>query len=452
VSPHLDAEITPDDHGPTTATEGSRITAFASPRRLLLGAGVALRIDVPAPWSDNVDVVTDALAAIEHDPDSPVRPCAFGALPYDRNRPATFVVPSELHARTVDGERWLLRIRGELAEGLTGGPGDRLSDRLSDKPGNGLSGGPGDRLSDKPGGGPDDRLNDGLDDDPARTGSTGVPEVRYPSEVTVRALQPPDEWCDAVATARDRIRAGQLVKVVLARGMEIQADVPFDAAQLWNRLLTSHDRAYVFAIDGFVGASPELLVSRLGSTVRAQPMAGTTSRSGHHETDQRRASELLTSAKNLEEHQITIDAVHDTLLPWCSYLDAEPTPSVVPAGPVQHLATLVEGRLSSPLPSVLDLVAALHPTPAVGGSPTAAALDLQAELEPEDRGRYAGPVGWVDAAGDGVFAVGIRSVQLRSSGALLHTGVGVVADSDPAAELAETRAKAQTLLGALIRP
>jgi menaquinone-specific isochorismate synthase len=125
---------------------------------------------------------------------------------------------------------------------------------------------------------------------------------------------------------------------------------------------------------------------------------------------------------------------------------------VVAAGPVQHLATLVEGRLSSPEPTVVELVAALHPTPAVGGSPTATALGLQAELEPLGRGRYAGPVGWVDSRGDGAFAVGIRSVELRPEGALLFTGVGVVADSDPAAELAETRAKAQTLLGALIRP
>jgi menaquinone-specific isochorismate synthase len=402
----LVAEVLPDDRGPASAEPGSRITAFASPRRLLLGEGVAARIEVPAPWPDHLDVVTEALSGVGHDPDAPLRPTALGALPYDRAQPASFVVPAELHARTVEGERWVLRLRAHSE------PSERVE---RDEP-------------------------------------TEPAAPLDPTELSVRSLQPPEDWCAAVASARDHIRAGELVKVVLARAIQITCDRPYDAAQLWNRLLAAHGRAFVFAVDDFVGASPELLVSRIGSTVRAQPMAGTTPRSGHPETDQRRATELLTSPKNLEEHQITIDAVHDGLLPWCSYLDAEPTPSVVEAGPVQHLATLVEGRLGSPEPSVLELVAALHPTPAVGGSPTTAALALQSELEPFDRGRYAGPVGWVDADGDGAFAVGIRSVQLRASGALLHTGVGVVADSDPAAELAETRAKAQTLLGALIRP
>ena len=206
-----------------------------------------------------------------------------------------------------------------------------------------------------------------------------------------------------------------------------------------------------FAVDGFVGASPELLVSRVGDVVRAQPMAGTTPRTGEPEADQRRAGELLSSEKNRQEHQITIDMVHDTLLPWCSFLDAEPEPSVVPAGPVQHLASIVEGRLSHPTPSVLDLVAALHPTPAVGGWPRTEALALIDELEHVDRGRYAGPVGWVDAEGNGAWAVGIRSVQLEGRSARLFAGVGVVEDSDPLAELEETRSKAQALLGSIVR-
>jgi menaquinone-specific isochorismate synthase len=408
VTTGLAADLSPDDHGPTTAEAGSPLTAFASPRRTLLGTGTATRIDIPAPWPDHLGRVVELLASISHDPDAPLRPTAFAALPFDRDRPGAFVVPADLHGRTAEGERWVLHLRD----------GDRPR-------GHEVTAG-------------------------ARREPT---EPIEPTELTVRALQSPRDWCTAVAAARDRIRRGDLVKVVLARGLEIAADRPFDAASLWNALAAAHgEAAYVFAVDGFVGASPELLVSRIGATVRAQPMAGTTPRSGHPEADQRRATELLTSAKNLEEHQITIDAVHDTLLPWCSYLDAEPTPSVVAAGPVQHLATLVEGRLSSPEPTVVELVAALHPTPAVGGSPTASALELQAALEPFDRGRYAGPVGWVDSRGDGAFAVGIRSVELRPAGALLFTGVGVVADSDPAAELAETRAKAQTLLGALIRP
>ena len=372
----LSADISPDDHGPTAAEAGSRLTAFASPRRTLLGTGTAARIEIPAPWPDHLDRVVEHLASIPHDPDAPLRPTAFGALPFDRGRPAAFVVPTDLHGRTAEGERWVLRLKDP---------------ERSERP---------------------DRS----------TATVREPvEPAEPTEVTVRALQSPQDWCAAVASARERIRRGELVKVVLARGVEITGDRPFDAAALWNRLAAAHgEAAYVFAVDGFVGASPELLVSRIGATVRAQPMAGTTPRSGHPETDQRRATELLTSAKNLEEHQITIDAVHDTLLPWCSYLDAEPTPSVVAAGPVQHLATLVEGRLSSPEPTVVELVAALHPTPAVGGSPTASALALQATLEPFDRGRYAGPVGWVDSARR-------RRVRRRhpSRRAAAHRGVAV---------------------------
>lgn len=401
----LSAEVLPDDDGPPALDEDIAPIRFSSPRHTLVGEGTALRIDIPAPWPDNVAVVEEALARIEHDPGAPLTPTAFGALPYDRDRAATLVVPRILHTQTVDGERWVLRVRG--------GPAS----------------------------------------DDAEVGAhPDRPPPAEPDHHSVRSLVPAAQWCAAVEVARDRIRRGDLTKVVLARGIEVLTDSPVDAAALWNRLRAGHPGAFVFAIDGFVGASPELLVSRFGSTVRAQPMAGTTQRGGHPETDQRRAGELLTSAKNLGEHQITIDAVHETLLPSCSYLDSEATPSVVAAGPVQHLATLVEGRLSSPEPSVLRLVAELHPTPAVGGSPTEAALALQAELETADRGRYAGPVGWVDARGDGAFAVGIRSVQLGPDGAVLFAGVGVVADSDPLAELAETRAKAQTLLSAIVRP
>lgn len=270
-------------------------------------------------------------------------------------------------------------------------------------------------------------------------------------EVTVRSVRPADEWCTVVDAATKRIIDGELTKVVLARELELVADRAFDPWAILERLEQMYPAAFTFAVDGFVGASPELLVSRMGDIVRARPMAGTTSRTGEPESDQRRAAELLASDKNRVEHQITIDMVHDTLLPWCSYLDAEPSPTVVQAGPVQHLATMVEGRLSAPAPSVLELVAELHPTPAVGGWPREDALRVIAEVEGADRGSYAGPVGWVDARGNGAWAVGIRSVQLDGPRAKLFAGVGVVADSDPQAELEETRAKAQALLGVLVR-
>ena len=161
---------------------------------------------------------------------------------------------------------------------------------------------------------------------------------------------------------------------------------------------------------------------------------------------------MLSSEKDRWEHRITIDWLLEELLPFCSYVDAEPEPSIVTMANVHHLGTLVEGRLSSPAAPVLELVAALHPTPAVGGQPAKAALALIDELEQAERGRYAGPTGWVDGNGNGQFAVAIRSAQLNGTETRLFAGVGVVADSDPTAELAETRAKFRAMLGALIVP
>ncbi|HEX4821395.1 MAG TPA: chorismate-binding protein, partial [Acidimicrobiales bacterium] len=143
---------------------------------------------------------------------------------------------------------------------------------------------------------------------------------------------------------------------------------------------------------------------------------------------------------------------HDTLLNWCSYVDYEAEPSIVPVANVQHLATLVEGRLSQPAPSVLELVDALHPTPAVCGSPRDAALAFIRANEGFDRGRYAGAVGWVDSRGNGSWAVSLRCAHLDGPTARVYAGNGIVADSDPMIELAETRSKLQAMLSALVRP
>ena len=144
--------------------------------------------------------------------------------------------------------------------------------------------------------------------------------------------------------------------------------------------------------------------------------------------------------------------VHDTLLPWCSYLDEDAEPRIVAMANVQHLATRLEGHLSAPAGSVIELMTALHPPPAVGGSPRDVALEMIERYEDMDRDRYAGPVGWVDAHGNGAWAVGIRSALVDGTTAKAFAGVGVIADSDPLAELEETRSKLQAMLGALIRP
>ena len=165
-----------------------------------------------------------------------------------------------------------------------------------------------------------------------------------------------------MAAAAKHISTGDsLRKVVLAREVVVTADRPFDVTAVVARLRAAYPGCYVFSVDGFVGASPELLVSRQGDVVRSHPMAGTAPRGGDPAADARLAARLLSSTKDREEHQITIDMVHDTLLPWCSYLDDEAEPSVVAVANVQHLATMVEGRLSAPAPSVTELVTALAP-------------------------------------------------------------------------------------------
>jgi menaquinone-specific isochorismate synthase len=273
-----------------------------------------------------------------------------------------------------------------------------------------------------------------------------------PGRFTVAPSRTPESWCELVEQATKAMADGSLRKVALAREVVVTADAPFDRSSVLSRLRTTYPGCHLYSVDGFVGASPELLVSRAGDVVRSHPMAGTAARGGDPASDARLAASLLASTKDREEHQITIDMVHDTLLNWCSYIDYEAEPSIVPVANVQHLATLVEGRLSQPAPSVLELVTALHPTPAVCGSPRDEALAFILEHEGFDRGRYAGAVGWVDGHGNGSWAVSLRCAALDGPVARLYAGNGIVADSDPATELAETRAKFQAMLSALVRP
>ncbi|HRW38871.1 MAG: isochorismate synthase [Acidimicrobiales bacterium] len=273
-----------------------------------------------------------------------------------------------------------------------------------------------------------------------------------PSSFHVEASRPPADWQAAVARATARIRAGELDKVVLAREVVVRADADLSIATLLLRLSQHHPACYLYLVDGYCGASPELLVARHDDVVTAQPMAGTKPRRGDPDADAVLAAELLASPTYRREHQVTIDVVHDTLLGFSSYVDYEPEPSVVPLANVVHLATRVEGRLSHPPASILELVSALHPTPAVCGRPREAALAVIAELEELDRGRYAGAVGWVDRRGNGAFAVGIRGAEVRGPTARVIAGNGMVGDSDPPTELIETRAKLQAMLSAIVRP
>ncbi len=388
------------------AVAGTAGVVFEKGADGLAGRGEALRIEIPRLDAEQLASVQDALAAIEVD-DEVVRPgsgaVAFATLPFDPGAAAAFVVPELVVGRAADGARWLTTVG-------SGPPGDDPDLRASDET-----------------------------------------EPR-PSSFAVEGVQEVDAWMATVADATKRIAADDFDKVVLAREVRVTADVPLPRRALLERLRRAFPGCFTFAVGDLVGASPELLVSRAGDTVRAHPMAGTIPRGGDPTTDARMAASLLASAKDREEHQITIDMVWETLLPFSSYVDSEPEPSIVAVANVQHLATMVEGRLSHPPASVLELVAALHPTPAVAGWPVAPALEYIAANEGIDRDRYAGPVGWVDGAGNGTWAVGIRSAIVQGPVARLFAGVGVVADSDPVAELAETEAKFQAVLSAIVRP
>ncbi|WP_433206322.1 isochorismate synthase [Dactylosporangium sp. CS-047395] len=269
----------------------------------------------------------------------------------------------------------------------------------------------------------------------------------------LRPVPAPDRYAAAVDRAVREIGDGQYTKVVLARSL--RADAPgFDPAPVVRALAAREPGGYTFGIDlgggrTLLGASPELLVSRHGRQVAAHPLAGSAARSADPAEDARRAAALLRSEKDRHEHAVVTRAVADALRPFCAQLTVPAEPTLVRTNTMWHLGTLVTGTVADPAVSALTLAAALHPTPAVCGTPTVAARAAIGELEPFDRGFYTGMVGWVDAAGDGEWAVTIRCAVADAGGLDLFAGAGIVAGSDPEAELAETSAKLGTMLAAL---
>lgn len=262
------------------------------------------------------------------------------------------------------------------------------------------------------------------------------------------------QWEQAVTSAVARIRTGSLHKVVLARDLRAAARQDLDARVLLARLAARYPDCYTFSCAGLVGATPELLIRRDGEQVRSLVLAGTTPRGGTAAADEALGAALLASAKNVEEHEYAVADVRAWLQPLCDDLDVEPQPSLLRLANVQHLATRVTGRLGPATgpgssPSALALAAALHPTAAVCGTPSLAAMEMIRELEGMDRGRYAGPVGWVDARGNGEWGIALRCAELDGAQARLFAGGGIVADSDPAAELAETGTKFLPMQNAL---
>ncbi|MBC9713445.1 isochorismate synthase DhbC [Streptomyces sp. TRM66268-LWL] len=270
----------------------------------------------------------------------------------------------------------------------------------------------------------------------------------------LRQVPAPEQYAASVAEAVRRMKAGEFAKVVLARTLELRTGQALDIPAMLQRLARRDPAGYTFAVPSgpgrtLLGASPELLVSRRGTTLTANPLAGSTPRSADLAEDVRRAAALLESAKDLHEHAVVIDAVRAALSPYCSVLDVPDRPTLVRTATMWHLSTTVTGTLREPAVSALELAYAMHPTPAVGGTPTATAREVIRELEPFDRGLYTGMVGWGDEGGDGEWVVTIRCAEAERETLRLYAGAGVVADSSPAAETAETGAKFRTFLDAV---
>lgn len=354
-------------------------------------------------WRGEVNDAPERLADIEHVDETGWNvpgPIAIGLIPFDRRTSSPAIIPSVIVGKDADGHCW----------------------------------------------------STSLDDEPVPT--FDAPPEPTAASYSVAPLTPIDTYLRAVSIARDAVRSGHIVKAVIARQISIESSAPISVHSVLSRLRNSFGSSYRFSIDGFIGASPELLLSVDDDVVRSHPLAGTTPRTGDPARDDELAKRLLHSIKDQIEHRVVIDVIHEMLLPHCSYLDWEPEPSVVKVANVQHLGTLIEGRLRDARPHLLEMARTLCPTPALGGHPRDAALDLIAEHEGFERGPYGGAVGWLDAKGNGTWAVAIRCASFSTDRrrAVLTAGGGIVAGSDPRAELAETQAKFQAMLSAIVRP
>jgi len=277
-----------------------------------------------------------------------------------------------------------------------------------------------------------------------------TPADPHPSAATkISGRYPPERYEQIVSTAVERIRASGVDKVVLARELTVEAPSAHDPGAVLGALRDLFPSCFCFCFGtpeaSFVGASPELLVRRSGAVAATVALAGTTSRSADPAVDDHIGEAMMHSPKVRDEHGIVVRRIERTLRPHSVWVHAEGEPFVIKVGNLQHLATPIRAQLAESH-SAIELAGYLHPTPAIGGEPRAPALELIDELEGIDRGWYTGPVGWMDAAEDGEFCVGLRSALLRDREAHLFAGCGIVADSEPAAELQESELKFEALL------
>lgn len=412
----------------------------------LVGWGDALRIR-PGPGPDRMERAAEVLRGLDASVDDAVgRPgsglVAFGSFSFSPGSAASVLrVPRRVVGRhdgrtfltTIDVDDVAGRDHGAAPDGTTAGTGDAPTDAAR-----------GDRTD----------ASAAARIEPGPAGAVPGPATASPASPArdrpryAGSSKPDVHWLEAVAEAVRRVRAGELEKVVLARDHAVWSREPFDAMDLARRLAARFPSCHAFVVDGLVGATPELLLSRRGADVVSRVLAGTTGRADDEAQDAALGAALLASEKDRHEHLLAVDSVEEVLRPRCATLAADPEPRLLRLDNVQHLATTFHGRLAAPAGS-LELAAALHPTAAVGGTPRAAALALIEELEGLDRGRYAAPVGWTDVDGDGEWGIALRCAELSGARARLFAGVGVVDASLPEDELEETRLKLLAMQAAL---
>ena len=396
--------------------DGLMVLAFGTAAAIELTGGLAdpSSLALALEQLRAISALEDVRADLDEDESVPL---ALGALPFDRRANGKLFVP----------ELTVLARSGHPPLALVVGSKDRVTDVLGEIP-SGLA---------------------GIVEAPSES------ETSPPDEFHLASARPHLDFLHRVSAALTEIASGRLDKVVLAREVTVHANRPLRQGDLLGRLRALHPSCTAFAIDGFIGATPELLIRRHGAQIASEPLAGTAARSGDLGADRAAAAALLASAKERSEHRVVVETIAAALSPVVALLEVPDAPSIRELRNVSHLGTLLTGTLSEregEHPSALELVALLHPTPAVAGTPVDLALDYLAKLEELDRDRYAGPVGFMDARGDGEWYLGIRSAIVAGCSARLFAGVGIVADSDPAAELAETQLKLQAFLAAAVRP
>ncbi|HVB42766.1 MAG TPA: fluoride efflux transporter CrcB [Streptosporangiaceae bacterium] len=407
----------------------------------LVGWGTAARITLPAgqdrflaaeKWLRELfdsARVEDALAV----PGS--GPVAFGSFTFDPTSDGSvLVVPRAVLGRR-DGQAWLTTIGSEPESGSEPEPGPEPEPESEPESGSGSE--PGAAAGPRPG-------DSGACQADPPVLPTPVPRLTPDGIRWADGNLTPPQWERAVASAVAAISAGNLRKIVLALELNATAAADIDSRVLLDRLAERYPDCYTFACAGLVGATPELLIRRTDRQLHSLVLAGTVPRGGTPYSDDALGATLLASAKNQDEHQYAVADVRAALRPLCADLRVEPQPSLLRLANVQHLATQVSGELAAgeaTSHSALALAAALHPTAAVCGTPAEAAMELIRELEGMDRGRYSGPVGWVDAKGNGEWGIALRCAQVTGKHARLIAGCGIVAGSEPSAELAEAQTK-----------